>query len=130
MHERDWKLFLRDGGGKEIAIAQLPARYVGHLGALSDKVYIHHTYAMKAAEKHTVAADLFRIIFDAVEYGEAVADRPRHITFFRFDPESQRWFQVSIKCAADTKRLYLATFHRVKARKVVNRTEKFGTLGP
>jgi hypothetical protein len=121
VYPRDWQLFLKDGAGKEIAIAQLPAHLVSYIGASSEKVYLHHSYAKKAAEKHQLAPEHFPIIFDAVERGLVVEDRERHLTFFHLDPESKRWFQITIKKAADTARVYLCTFHRVTQRKVDNR---------
>ena len=128
MLERDWRLFLRDGSGKEIAIAQVPMSIVGYLGATSDKLFLHHTYAMKAAEKHGLSPALFSTIFDIVEFGVAISDKPSHVTFFYLVPEVKRWFQVSIKCPEDSKRLYLVTFHRVGVRKVRNKVEKFEVI--
>jgi len=124
MYPRDWLLFLRDGAGREIPIAQLPHYLTRHLGASSEKVYLHHTYARKAAEKHQLGPEHFPIIFDAVERGVALDDRPHHVTIFHFDPDLQRWFQVVVKKAQDTGRVYLCTFHRVTQRKVENRRAK------
>ncbi len=123
MYERDWKQFLEKGAGAEIAIAQIPHAHVKYLGANSEKLYLHHTYAMKAAEKHGLSHSDFALIFEAVEYGEAISDRPKHITYF-FQSE-RRWYQVTIKCSGDTRKLYLATFHRIKERKVTNRKRNY-----
>jgi len=128
MLERDWLGFLKQGAGKEIAIAHVAAGYVEFLGAESNKLYLHHDYARKAAEKHGLTGESFNMIWDAMEYGTAISDRPNHVTFFYRPWYIDRWIQVSIKCPADSKRLYLVTFHRVNARKMVNKLEKFAVI--
>jgi hypothetical protein len=123
MHERDWQLFLENGSGVEIAVAQLSAAHTTFLGAASDKLYVHHDYAKKAYVKHGFSFSDFPIIFEAVDYGLAVADRPGHLTFFH--NYEGKWYQVSVKCSGDTNRLYLATMHRAKKQKVNNRLRKY-----
>lgn len=109
-------------------IAQVAPHCVAYLGAISDKLYLDPLYARKAAEKHGLSPAHFNVIWAAVENGIAIADRERHVSFYLFDEAARRWFQVSIKCASDTKKLYLATFHRITERKVISRQNKFGTL--
>jgi hypothetical protein len=121
MYPRDWQLFLRDGAGKEIAIAQLSAELTRYLGVPSEKVFLHQTYAVKATQKHQLGSEHFPLIFDAIDRGLVVEERPLHLTFFHFDAERQRWFELVIKKAQDTGRVYLCTFHRVSERKVENR---------
>ncbi len=128
MHPRDWKRFLEIGEGKEIAIAQLSLEMTQFLGAKSEKVYLHHTYAVKSAQKHGLTPERFPLIFDVIERGAAISDYPSHVTFFHFDPESQRWYQATVKCPQDSKRVYIVTFHRVNARKVTNRMARYPTL--
>ncbi len=125
MLERDWLGFLAQGAGKEIAIAHVPNGCVEFLGAASNKLYLHHDYALKAARKHGLTGENFNMIWDAMEQGVAISDRPRHISFFMRDEGIDRMIQVTIKCAADTKLLYLATFHRLNVRKVNNRLRKY-----
>lgn len=116
MHARDWKQFLTQGAGKEIAIAQISPALVAHLGASSDKVFYRHDYAMKAFEKHTLKYTDFALLFDVVEFGEAFADRAHHVLFIHRTPRG--WFQVAVKCAQDTKRLYVATFYKTNQGEV------------
>lgn len=116
MHAKDWKQFLTQGAGKEIAIAQISAQLVTHLGASSDKVFYRHDYAMKAFNKHNLKTSDFALLFDVVEFGEAFDDRPHHVLFVLLTHRG--WFQVAVKCAQDTKRLYVATFYKTNQSEI------------
>ena len=128
MYEKDWRQFLAGGAGNEIAIAQVSQAIVAHLGSESEKVYLHHAYARKSVDKHQLTPASFPLIFDTVERGTAIADRVAHVTFFHKDPDSGKWFQVTIKRSRENDRLYLATFHRVKEREVRRRLRKHSPL--
>lgn len=121
MYPRDWQRFLDEGEGNEIAIAQVPAHIQQFFSSPSEKVFLHHSYAKKAADKHHLSLERFPLIFDAIEFGTALSDRPHHVSFFYLWPEEDRLYQVTIKKALDTGRLYLCTFHRVQQRKLTNR---------
>ena len=126
MYPRDWRLFLEQGQGKEIAIAQLSAAMTAHLGALSNKVFLHHDYAMKAVVKHNLGPDHFPLIFDAVDNGRALADREAHITFLHHT--SLGWFQVTVKRATESKRIYVATFYKTNLVEVTRKTRRHVVL--
>jgi len=126
MYPRDWKLFLEAGHGKEIAIAQLSRAMTIHLGASSERVYLHHDYARKAVEKHRLGPEHFPLIFDTVEYGRALADREAHITFLH--ETALGWFQVTVKRAMESRRIYVATFYRTSAAEVVRKTKRYPLL--
>lgn len=127
MHPRDWRMFLEIGAGREIACAQLLSDEVLlHLEPASDMLFIGHDAAIKAVTKHRLEPDHFPIIFDTVERGMALADRERHVTFLH---ESEfGWFQVTIKCALASRRLYVATFYQTRERDVRSKRRRFRLL--
>jgi hypothetical protein len=129
MYERDWRNFLLKGHGKEIAIAQLSAKMVEHLGASSHFVYLHHDYAVKAVLKHTIHPADLALIFDTVERGTAVADRPLHITFY-MRAGWERWLQVTVKRAFESRRIYVATFYKLRERDALKRMTRGELLRP
>ena len=126
MYPRDWKLFLEKGDGKEIPIAQLSADMVAHLGAASDKVRFRHDYALKAVTKHGVTYSDFGYLFDVVDCGRALADRPNHILFMHLTHRG--WFQAAIKCTQDTRTLYVATFYKTNLLEVNRKTRRHPVL--
>ena len=99
-----------------------------HLQATSRKVYLRHDYARKAAEKHGVTAAQFPAIFDTIERGSAYADKLLHITFYHI-VDGVLW-QVTIKRAFDTRRLYIATFYQQNQKDVARKTAKVWRLRP
>lgn len=126
MYPRDWKLFLERGQGKEIAVAQLSAEMTTHLNAASDKVHYRHDYVMKAFEDHGTKYADFGYLFDVVDYGRALADRPHHILFLHLTPRG--WFQAAIKCAQDTRKLYVSTFYKTNIIEVNRKTRRHPML--
>ncbi len=128
MREKDWQGFLNRGAGREIAVAQLAPALVSHLGAADDKVYLHHDYAAKAVNKHGLSAMHFPLIFDTIDFGIAVADRDRHLSFFYFDKETNLgWFQVTVKLAL-TGKLYVATFYKQRQAEVARRLKLYRAI--
>lgn len=128
MHVRDWELFLRQGDA-EIGIAQLSQQMTDHLEAASRTVFLAREYAQKAVIDHQLLPDHFPMIFETVDYGAAVADRDRHITFLYFDETVwNRWFQVSIKRSGETRRIYVVTFHKTEWPKVKSKLRRFEVL--
>lgn len=124
MHPRDWQQFLKIGAGREIACAQLLSDEVlTHLEPASDKLFIGHDAALKAVTKHHLAAEHFPLIFDTVERGMALADKDRHVTFLH--ETELGWFQVTVKCALASRRLYVATFYRTRERDVRSKRRRF-----
>jgi hypothetical protein len=128
MYPHDWKRFLAEGAGNEIAIAQLSTEMTDHLGALSNRVFYHHDYVMKAVNKHGMLVEHFPLVFDTVERGKALADRAAHITFLHFDEAFNRWFQVTVKRAFETKRIYVQTFYKTNVREVTRKVKRFPVL--
>lgn len=129
MHPRDWKKFLQVGQDREIEIAQLSQGLADHLEASSRNVILHHSYALKAFEKHNTPADQFPMIFETVDRGIPIADRPLHITFFYYDKtEWDSWFQVSVKRAEENRRIYLCTFYKQKDIEVQRKLRKYPTI--
>ena len=131
MHVRDWKLFLDGQWDKEIAIAQLSQELTDHLGAISRNVYLHQSYARKAVTKHGLSVEHLPLIFDVVDYGMALDDRPGHVTFLHLDETTwHEWFQVSVKCGVGDRRIFLVTFHRSNAAEVARKKRRHKTIRP
>lgn len=131
MHVRDWERFYRVGHGSAITIAQLSQEMADHLGASSRAVTVHHDVLRKAVEKHSLTPAHFPMIFETVDLGRALADRDKHVTFFYFEEYVfGRWFQVTVKCGGEARRLFVATFHKQKAEEVARKTRKFVVLRP
>ena len=127
MYPRDWQKFLEIGAGKDIACAQLLSDEVlEHLDPLSDKLFIGHDTALKAVSKHRLGPEHFPLIFDTVERGMALADRDRHVTFLH--ETDLGWFQVTVKCALASRRLYVATFYQTRERDVQSKRRRFRLL--
>ena len=122
MLERDWKDFLLRGTNP-IRIAHVRPECVRFLGASSNILYLAPEYARKAAGKHGLAPANFNLIFDAVAPGGglAVSCRERHVSFLHNDGH---WYHVCVKVSADTKRLFLATFHRTDQTGVNSRLRR------
>jgi hypothetical protein len=120
--ERDWQDFL-SRGTKAIKIAHVREECVNFLGADSDILHLAPEYARKAAGKHGLSPAHFNLIFDAVgpQGGLAVSCRQKHVSFLY---ETGRWYHVCVKVSGDTRRLYLATFHRIDATGVNSRLKK------
>jgi hypothetical protein len=129
MHPKDWKKFLEKGHGKEIAIAQLSQEMAGHLEASSRDVIVHHDYVLKAIEKHGMVVEQFPMIFETVDFGKALADKPKHITFLHYDKtEWNSWFQVTVKRATETRKIYVCTFYKQKEKEVRRKLKKYPLL--
>ena len=128
MYPRDWHRFIAEGAGNEIAIAQLSLEMTAHLGASSTHVYYHHDYILKAIQKHGMEIQHFPLVFDTVERGKALADRDAHITFLHFDESFNRWFQVTVKRAFESRRIYVQTFYKTNVREVTRKVKKFTIL--
>lgn len=126
MYPRDWDMFLNMGGGREIAIAQLPGDVVRYLDAWSDKVFLHHDYARKAVVRHGLTVACFPYLFDTIEFGRGLADRPRHVTFFHRTPLG--YFQVTVKRAEVSRRLYVSTFYKTNKGEVERKTKKYPVI--
>ncbi|BEV09619.1 hypothetical protein ATDW_01150 [Asticcacaulis sp. DW145] len=122
MHPRDWKKFFDQGYDREIRPVQVPLPIVNYLGASSRNLIVHHSYVFKALNKHDIPFEQFPMIFETVDHGTAIKDKPRHVTFFHFDKtEWNRWFQVTIKVAGENRDLYLCTFYKTKETEVRRR---------
>src|SRR5579864_2299456 len=112
MNLRDWRYFLSGKRKEPLAIAQLSKEMADHLGASSRNVYLGYECARKAVDKHGLLAIHFPVIFEVVDFGAAIADRERHITFLHFDEvvTTGRWFQVSVKRGFEDRRIFVTTF--------------------
>jgi hypothetical protein len=132
MNVRDWIKFLEGPyDAKLLAIAQLPEPLRQYLGSPSRNVHLRRDYALKALKKHGVPPEHFHLIFEAIDGGIAVPDKPRHLTFFLFDQHlTERWFQVSVKCCEEDQVNVVATFHRQKAPEVMRRMRKTPPIWP
>lgn len=124
MNLRDWLGFLEQGEGKEIPIAQLSKAITSHLGAKSTFVYFHHAYAVKAVEKHNIAPIEFSLIFDTIEFGVPLADRLLHVTFVWKAP-TEEWFQVTVKRAFESRRVYVSTFYKLRERDARSKLRRY-----
>lgn len=121
---RDWLGFLEQGAGKEIAIAQTSKAVTRHLGATSDRVFLHHAYAVKAVQKHKIWPAQFSLIFDTIEFGTPLADRALHVTFI-WNSRIDGWFQVTVKRAFETRRVYVCTFYKLRERDALKRISRY-----
>lgn len=131
MHVRDWKLFLDGDWAQEIAIAQLSREMTDYLEAASPFVHLHQDYARKAVDKHQLTPAHFPLIFETVDYGMALADRPRHISFLHFDATTfQKWFQVSVKRGFEDRRIFVTTFHRSEESEVARKSKRYEVIRP
>lgn len=126
MYEHDWQLFLKRGESRAIAVAQVSAEIREHLSATDNKVRIHHACAMKALLKHDLRASDFEYLFDVVEFGSAIADKERHVTFLH--RTERGWFQLTIKRAMDTGRIYICTYYKTKPAEVRRKLAKHPVL--
>lgn len=125
MTPRDWRLFLESGQEKPIKIAQVHDDLAAYLGAVSNIVHLAHAYAIKAVEKHGLDISYFDLIFETVDFGTAVHDRPNHLTFYYEDRlDGRGWHQVTVKCAPGDKKLYLSTFYKQRSKEVARRIKR------
>ena len=125
MHPRDWRWFLDHGAGRAVCVAQLSRDLADGLGAADTRVYLEHSYARKAVEKHDLSAVHFPMIFETVDYGTAIADRVRHLTFLHYDRnEWEGWFQVTVKSTPADQRIWIATFYKTNAREVSRKLKR------
>lgn len=126
MSPRDWQWFLDHGEGRTLWVAQVAPDLAEMLGAASNRVSLGHSYAVKAAEKHRLTAAHFPMVFETIDYGYALADRERHMTFLHFDrADWEGWFQVTIKRAMDDRALYVTTFYKTNAKEVQRKLRKY-----
>lgn len=104
-------------------IAHVRPDCVDFLGASSNILHLAPEYARKAAGKHGLSPANFNLIFDAVGPGGgmAVSCRPKHVSFLY---DSGRWYHVCVKVSGDSKRLFLATFHRIDVTGVNSRLRR------
>ncbi|MCW5758773.1 MAG: hypothetical protein KIS90_03270 [Phenylobacterium sp.] len=123
MYLRDWLMFLEQGRGKEIAVAQLSRAITRHLVAANHFVYLHHDYAVKAVAKHGIEPGQFNLIFDTIERGIPLADRALHITFLW--QSSVGWFQVTVKRAFHSRRVYICTFYKTNQNEAARKLRKY-----
>jgi hypothetical protein len=117
-------MFLERGAGREIPVAQLPKGIVRHLAAANHFVYLHHEYAVKAVAKHGIRPEQFNLIFDTIERGTPLADRPLHITFL-LQVGGTSWFQVTVKRAFQTRRVYICTFYKTNSKEARRKLGKY-----
>lgn len=129
MHVRDWEIFLANGSARDLAIAQLSKEMTDHLGAVSNVVHLGHECALKCVQKHRLLPSHFPVIFETVDFGRALADRDRHITFLHFDSVMwHRWFQVTVKRCNERRLIFVSTFHKQTAESVASKTRRFPVL--
>lgn len=132
MYPRDWKKWLATGSpDKLVDIAQLPKPLQVYLNAPSEKVFMRRDYVQKAVTKHAIPFEHFYLIADTIGRGQAIPDKPGHLTFFYFDnPDTQRWFQASIKCCAATRVNVVTTFFHQNQSEVRRRLRRVAPIWP
>ncbi len=89
-----------------------------------------HEYVIKAIEKHGLTLDHMPMVGATLRFGEAIHDRERCLTFFHFSDTYQRWFQVTVKCCTERRRLFVSTFHGMSASDITRKRKKFQTVWP
>jgi len=130
MDVTDWQRFLQSGQRSERLVGRLPAYLNGFLMASSRDVRMGHEYAVKAIEKHGLEVAHLPIIGLALKDGEVLHDRVRHLTFLYWSPDFSRWFQVTIKCCTERRRLFVTTFHGLGADDVKRKRKRYQTVWP
>lgn len=131
MRDEDWSSFLANGKPAVLGIARLHPELCRTLGTSTDLVSLRHDYALKIARKHGLEPRDFALLPVTIALGRAVCDRERHLTFFHYDAVSfESWFQASIKRNIAGDEIWVATFHRQRAREVERQCMRYGVLWP
>ncbi|KQW79745.1 hypothetical protein [Brevundimonas sp. Root1279] len=89
-----------------------------------------HEYARKALDKHGLEVPHLEIVGIAIRNGEAFHDRARHMTFLYWSEQFQRWFQLTVKCCAERRRLFVVTFHALGSDDVKRKRKRFQRVWP
>src|SRR3954467_12503654 len=97
MQPIDLLVFIASGEPKHLSVARIGADLCKLVGCSSDLVKIDHRYALKSTHKHRLQPEHFQILPTIISAGRVISDRPRHLTFFHFDPIYGQWFQASVK---------------------------------
>lgn len=126
----EWDRFLKSGQRAEKFVGLISAYLDGYLKASSREVRIAHAYALKAVEKHGLESRHLAFIGDIISSGEAYLDRERHITFLHLVESEARWFQVTIKCCSEQRRLFVTTFHAMGADDITRKRRRYNRIWP
>jgi hypothetical protein len=100
------------------------------MNASSREIRIGHDYALKAIEKHGLEAQHLPLMAEAVRDGEAYFDRERHITFLYFAGSAGRWFQLTVKCCTERRKLFVVTFHGLGTDDVKRKRRRYQRVWP
>lgn len=130
MDVTEWQRFLQSGQRSERSVGKLSAYLNGYLGAASRDVRMSHEYALKAIEKHGLEVCHLPLVASAIHEGEALFDRARHVTFLYHSPAFARWFQVTVKCCSERKRLFVVTFHGLGGDDVQRKRRRYQVVWP
>ena len=130
MDVSDWDRFVKRGQREVKYVAHLPAYLNGLMLASSHQIHIAHEYAVKAIIKHGLSIEHLPLISETLRNGEAIYDRPKHLTFFYLSPEFDRWFQVTIKCCSERRQLFVTTFHGMSPSDITRKRKKFQQVWP
>lgn len=130
MDVSDWDRFVKRGQRENRYVAHLPAYLNGWLKASSHEIHIAHEYAVKAIIKHGLSIEHLPMVTETIKHGEAIYDRERHMTFLYLSPSFDRWFQVTIKCCSEKRRLFVVTFHGMSPGDITRKRKKFQTVWP
>ncbi|WP_426041493.1 hypothetical protein [Brevundimonas sp. TWP2-3-4b1] len=111
-------------------MGRLSAYLNGYLKASDRQVRIGHDYVAKAIEKHGLTIEHFPVMAEALANGEAYHDRPRHLTFLYFSSGHQRWFQLTVKCCTEKRRLFVTTFHGMAPDDIERKRRRYQVVWP
>ncbi|ADK99369.1 hypothetical protein [Brevundimonas subvibrioides] len=126
----DWQRFLQSGQRSERPIGRISAYLNGYLEASDRQVRVGHEYVRKAIEKHGLTIEHLPVMAEALAAGEVYHDRGRDLTFVHFSAEHQRWFQLTIKCCTERRRLYVKTFHGLAIGDVLRKRKLYQVVWP
>lgn len=126
----EWKRFLQSGQRSERSVGRLSAYLNGFLLATDREIRMGHEYAMKAVEKHGLSTLHLPLVPVVIGAGEAFFDRPKHVTFIHYSTEFGRWFQVTVKCCTERRRLFVTTFRGLGADDVRRKRRRYQRVWP
>lgn len=126
----EWQRFLESGRRSERSVGRLSAYLNGFLLATDREIRMGHEYALKAVDKHGLEVGHLALVPTVISSGEAYFDRPKHVTFLYYSSAWKRWFQVTIKCCTERRRLFVTTFHGLGADDVKRKRRRYQRVWP
>jgi hypothetical protein len=110
----EWHRFANGDFTDPVRVCRLQASLVRKLGAHSDLVQIHPSYAPKLVFKHGLQPEHLRLMPIAAEFGTVLQDRQKTLSVF-YDDRSifGRLFHMALKTTGEQHEIWITTFHRI-----------------